>query len=31
MEAHGLQGRGTAVAGHVAVEHQHVGRVTHQA
>jgi len=31
VEAHGLQGGGAAVAGHVAVQHQHKGRVAHEA
>jgi hypothetical protein len=31
VEAHGLQGGGAGVAGHVAVQHQHVGRVAHKA
>lgn len=30
-EAHGVHGGGAAVAGHVAVEDQHVGRVAHHA
>uniref|UniRef100_A0A0A9G286 Uncharacterized protein n=1 Tax=Arundo donax TaxID=35708 RepID=A0A0A9G286_ARUDO len=31
MDAHGLQGGAPAVAAHVAVQHQHVRRVAHQA